>query len=384
MHRLPRLAALASLLALAAACGGTTGSSSFAEAAPSYGSLAMDLTDQDRSEPTLGVAASALSADAVLPLDCHPHLFVRTHDLVRRVNRHLWRALRHAERVIARNPTLATGAEQVWERTENGIDVKFTMTRSSDVVFTWKLEMKKVADAAFTTVVTGDIDRTGAAGPHQGTGEVTIDLSALASVNGDDVAGTLTAKFTSLAGTRTLVVDAQNVVWDTDSPSDLARQEKSAHYVYERKPGIGGSLKVEGEMVFLCPANASLAPATVDLVSRWYRTSTGSVHGRSDANMTGGQIAAGDKVVGVTCHDSAVDGGDQAESFWLMKLENPDGTTVTGGLRQRSVVDSTACDPALNPPTGNVPNLDDATTDFDMSGIVFTDSTPYPFPGSTP
>ena len=66
------------------------------------------------------------------------------------------------------------------------------MTRAGEV-FTWKLELKPTGapDTAFATVFSGDIDRTGATGPHQGTGAFTLDLDALHAVTSLDVAGKL-------------------------------------------------------------------------------------------------------------------------------------------------------------------------------------------------
>jgi hypothetical protein len=76
-----------------------------------------------------------------------------------------------------------------------------------------------------------------------------------------------------------------------------------------------------------------------------------------------------------------VESADQAESYWLMKEEDPTGATVAGSAHSSSVDPPTVCDPLLTPPNGDVPALGNPATDFDMSGIVFTDSTPYPFPG---
>ena len=390
------VAALAAALTFAAGCGGssTSSGSAFGNATPSYSALSMDLTAADQTAPALALdttgtssASSALVADpaggALLsPTECHPHLFVRTEDVVQRVNRHLWRALRRVERVIAFAPTIDTGTERVWERVENGIDAKFTMTRTSDQVFTWKLEMEKTTDAAFVTVTTGTIDRSAAQGPHQGTGVLTIDLGALAGVTGEPVAGVLSATFESLPASRKLAVDAENVVWDSDANTDGARAPRSAHYVYAREPGKGGSLKVQEQMVFLCPANPGLAAADVKLVSRWVRTASGSVHGRSDALMTGGQLSATNQVVGVTCHQSAAEEQEQAEGYWLMKLEDttstPAGNTVAGGSVDSGTAGVTACDPVF----GAVPNLGDASQDFAFGAVDFTSADPYPFPGA--
>ncbi len=375
---------ISALLALAAlaGCGGTTSESAFQAAAPNYQALSMDLTSGDEAAPSAAAltVADGDAAAVTLP-DCHPHLFIRTHDVVSRVNRHMWFFLRHVEGMIHRHPDTTTGDSQVWERVRDGIDVRFTITRSGDAVFTWKLEMKKVVATDFVTVFSGQIDRTGAQGAHQGVGDVALDLGALAGVTGQDVAGVLAAHFETFTGKRLVVVDAKGVIWDADANAPFLRQPRDAHYVYDREPGTGGSLKIDEQMVFACPTNVSLAPADVKLVARWYKTASGAVHGRSDALMTGGQLPAGDKVVGLTCHQGAVESADQAESYWLMKEEDPTGATVAGSAHSSSVDPPTVCDPLLNPPNGDVPALDNPATDFDMSGIVFTDSTPYPFPG---
>jgi hypothetical protein len=378
--------ALPLALAALAGCGGAANESAFQSAAPSYQALSMDLTSSDTNAPSAAALTVEIggAADAASP-DCHPHLFIRTHDVVSRVNRHLWHFLRHVEGVIHRNPDLVSGPSQVWEREKDGIDVRLTITRESDVLFTWTLAMKKVADAAFVTVFSGQIDRTDAQGAHQGVGDATLDLGALAGVTGQEVAGVLTVHFETFTASRLLVVDAKGVVWDSDANAPFLRQPRDAHYVYDREPGKGGSVKIEEQMVFACPLNPDGTPnatqsADVKLVSRWYRTTSGGVHGRSDALMTGGQLPAGDTVVGLTCHASDAEGGDQAESYWLMKEEDATGATV-GGAMHSTTSDASACDPALNPPTGDVPALDTNATDFDMSGIVFTDSTPYQFPG---
>lgn len=373
--------ALPLALAALAGCGGVASESAFQSAAPSYQALSMDLTSSDTAAPG-AVALTVAGADtaATLP-DCHPHLFLRTHDVVARVNRHLWHFLKHVEAVIHRNPDITTGDSQVWERVKNGIDVRLTITRNPDDVFVWTLEMKKVVDGASVTVFSGQIDRGGAQGPHQGIGDATLDLTALAGVTGQEVAGVLTVHFETFTGRRLVVVDAKGVVWDTDANAPFLRQPRDAHYVYDREPGKGGSVKIEENMVFACPDNPGQLPADVKLVSRWYRTASGGVHGRSDALMIAGQLPTGHTVVGLTCHQSASDGDDQAESYWLMKEEDPTGATVAGSAHSSSIDPPTVCDPLLNPPSGDVPALDNPATDFDMSGIAFGDANPYPFPG---
>ncbi len=365
--------------ALLAACGGPgTSTSSFTDAAPSYQALSMDLTTSDAATPSTLAAVTAGDADVALvgPDACHPHLFLRTHDVVQRVNRHLWHFLRHVDAVLRRNPDVDTGSSRVWERAVDGLDVKFTISRTGEV-FSWTLEMKKQGDTAFVTVFSGDIDRTDAQGPHQGKGGMTLDLTKLAGVTGQDVAGVLSAQFETFTETRKVVVDAAGVVWDADAYLPALRQPRDGHYVFFREPGKGGSIKIEEQMVFACPSNLESVPADVKLVSRWFKTDSGSVHGRSDALMTGGQLPAEYRVAGVTCHQGERDGVDQIEGYWLMKEEDGQGQTLAGGAVGGG---PETCDPLLNPPSGTVPTLDDSSNDFDMSGIVFSGSDPYPFP----
>src|SRR5689334_5976160 len=111
--KLIRTAVLGVPLALLAACSGSAGTSAnptFSNAAPSYSALAMDQTAADASPLPVALTASPVenTSQALLaplgPSDCHPHLFVRTHEVVERVNRHLYKFLRHAEQLMSRDP----------------------------------------------------------------------------------------------------------------------------------------------------------------------------------------------------------------------------------------------------------------------------------------
>ena len=149
--------------------------------------------------------------------------------------------------------------------------------------------------------------------------------------------------------------------------------------MYYREPGKGGSLKIQDQMVFACPANPSLLPADAQLVSRWYKFTDGSIHGRSDALLQNGQLpAAGiDHVVGVTCHEGTAEGETQAEGFWLMKAENSSGGTITGASSTTAGdANATPCDPVF----GNVPTLTDNSNDFNGWPASYSDGTPFPFP----
>jgi hypothetical protein len=399
-------------VALLAACGGQVADPSFLDAVPSYGALSMDQTAEDAAAP-LTAALTADSARAVMGPDdpCHPHLFIRTHEVVARVNRHLMKFLRHVASAIAHRPRVATGTQHVWEHVRNDVIVRFTVTRTGPEQFTWLLELAPAGTTDFKTIFSGEIDRTGATGPHQGTGNMTLDLTALHElVPQEHVVGTLSAGFAVSGHSRKLVVDAAQVAWDVDPaamPAGMGSAvvaalgaPRNAHYVYFREPGKGGSLKIKDQMVFLCPANPSLKLADGVVVGRWYLTG-GSLHGRSDALMSGGQLPDDQppiaKVVGVTCHQSATEAGMPFESFWLMKAEDASGATLAGWSSAAlpvGAVGPDACDPKLNQVGQNtdfpvVPTLANADTDFEFDAIRFTTSIeldvpenqPYPFPG---
>ena len=383
-----RFAVLTAAL-LAAACGGGTSSSSspLAAGAPSYGAVAMDLTTADGTAPA---ATEAPMPAALAPADpavaaafvgdpCHPHLFVRTETTVARVNRHLWHALRFAALALRGTP-IAVGDSAVWDTVGPMIERKLTVTRTGDMTYTWTLEIEQRGAASFTTIATGTIDRTGAATAREGAGTVHVDLTAIASVTGQEIAGTLDFDFSSLAGTRKVVADAKDVVWDSDAFSPVRAAPRSSHYVFLHELGKGGSLLADDDMVFACPANPDTKSASVELVARWYRTNAGDVHGRSDALMTGGQLpdVGIDHIVGVTCHSLPAEGSSSvAESYWLMKAEDGTGATIVGQSHEANGTDASACDALF----GAVPTLADDTNDLDFSTIDFTGTTPYPFPG---
>jgi len=383
--------ALLTAALLVAACGGGTSSSAspsnpLAAGAPAYGAIAMDLSTADGTAPTPSempvpaLSASDASAAALTAGDpCHPHLFLRTEEAVHRVNRHLWHALRFAALALRGTP-VAVGDSATWDTVGPLIERKLTVNRTGDMTYTWTLEIKLRASVSFTTIATGTLDRTGATTPREGAGTVQVDLTAIASVTGQEIAGTLDFDFSSLAGSRRVIADAKDVIWDTDALSPVRASPRSAHEVFLHELGKGGSLLVDEDMVFACPANPDTKSADVQLVARWYRTTGGAVHGRSDALMTNGQLPdhSLDHVVGVTCHSLPSEGSsDAVESYWLMKAEDSTGATVVGQSHEANGTDASACDGVF----GDVPILADDSKDFDFSTIDFTGTTPYPFPG---
>jgi hypothetical protein len=410
-----RILAVLAPLALAA-CGTQSAEQTLADAAPSFAALSMDQTGADTSPtgtPTGALAVDPSVAAMVAPdAPCHPHLFVRTHEVVERFNRHLYKFLWHVERALANAPKLATASQGVWEHTyPNGVTARLTITQPVTGQFTWLLEVAP-KNGSFVTVFSGDIDRTQASGPHQGKGSLKLDLDALHSVLPQEHAvGVIQAGFDVKTGSRYIVVDAAKVAWEINpamcprengaeiSSGALAvlSQPRSGHYVYLREAGKGGSLQIKDQMVFFCPANPSYLLADAVVVGRWYRLGDGSLHGRTDGKVTGGQLPSHvpsiDKIVGVTCYQSSTEDRMPGELYWLMKSEDATGATITGAELSLEGGSVSTCDPQLNQGGGLstdpvvVPKLADDKSDFDFTKIVFgsdvsfTSNPAYPFPG---
>lgn len=388
---------LLAALSLLAACGGSSAQrasaiAQMANAAPTIASTSVSPDQADDVTPsTLPPLAGPGDPGTILWGDpCNPHLFLRSVEISHRLNRHFYKFLVHVERAVASDPTLATGSSAEWDRSRDGIDSKLTVNKTGDTTFTWTLALKKTADTTFTTVASGTLDTAGASGPHQGKGTMSLDLGALASVTGEQVAGTIAVAFESFADHRLVSVQATGIVWDSDAAmGSLAAAPRNAAYVFFREAGKGGSLKVQEDVGFGCAMGASLGGmipldptvmlAQLDLVHRWYLTADGSVHGRADGQLTGGRLTAAGigKIEGLTCVQGATAPMTPTERAWLLKAEDASGATIWS---LPPTPDTSACDPALNPPDGAVPSPTDAKTDFDFSTINFGDGVPYPFP----
>jgi hypothetical protein len=395
-------------LAVVLACGGSssstagTGTAALTAATPSFSHLAIDQTAADTAAPT-APALSALVVDTASAQmmgpggGCHPHLFIREREVVERVNRHVYKVLGKIEKLIAGAALTTTADTKTWTTTENGVTSEFTIKLVSPNVYDWKFAAGPEAPAGTTAplalpiVMSGEIDRNKAVGDHDGTGALHIDFANFhAAFPKEKVAqGTLDLQFSVSAASRTIAVKATGIVWELDAgkfdggmiPSGLT-QPRSGEYVYFREPGKGGSLKIQDQMVFVCGmdpkvTNPNLVPADSQLVSRWYKGTDGTVHGRSDGLITGGQLVAPvDRIVGVTCHSAAAEQAMHAEAFWLMKAEKTDGSTLVG-FSSTSVSDPTGtpCDTIF----GKVPDLVDSTNDFTGFPTSYYETPPVPF-----
>lgn len=386
-------------LAVVMACGGSTstgtGSDALNAATPSFGILSLDQVASDTTAPTAALLADTGSTQMMGPggFGCHPHLFMREREVVERVNRHIYKVLKNVEKLIAKIPTTETEISRTWTKTEAGVDVTFTVKLVSPSVYEWVFSAGPTGTTPLPVVMTGEIDRNGYTGEHEGKGTMDVDFARLnAAFPKEKVAqGTIHVAFDVSAKARKITVDAANITWDMDPshfdnavvPAALGAPRSGA-YVYYREPGKGGSLKIQDQMVFACGMdrmveNLALVPADARMVSRWYKAPDGTVHGRSDGLIEGGNLAAPvASIAGVTCHNASAEQHMPTEGYWLMKAEDAAGATLVG-FSSMSLMDTTAtpCDAAF----GDVPNLADNAKDFKAWPTSYSDETPYPFPG---
>ena len=389
---------LAAPIAIVLACSGSTstgtGSDALNAATPSYAALSFDQIAADTAAPTAALVADPGSPQMMGPGGgCHPHLFMREREVVERINRHIYKVLRLVERVIARSPVSATEKSKTWTSSESGVDVSFTVSLVASSVYSWELAAAPTGTAPLQVVMSGEIDRNGYAGEHEGKGTMEVDFALLhaAFPNERAASGTLEVRFDVSAAARKIAVRATDVTWDLDAtrfdggviPTGLS-QPRSGEYVYHRVRGKGGSLKIQDEMVFLCgmdprTMNPDLLPASAQMVSRWYKAADGTVHGRSDGLISGGQLVAPvARIVGVTCHDAVAEQRMPNEGYWMMKAEDASGATLVG-FDARTMMDASAtpCDAAF----GDVPLVADPSQDFTGWPASYFEDPPFPFPG---
>ena len=195
-------------------------------------------------------------------------------------------------------------------------------------------------------------------------GTVTFDFTALASVKpGERARGQITDSFDNVHDPVKGVKRSASI-----SLTDFVPEEGDPHgprngsYLWEREPSVGGKFQFQDTLILFCLRNPASAQSEVTTVARWYKADGGQVHGRSDSKATGGQLDAGQTWMGVTCAKGQTT-AMPAEGFWMMKLEDSAGATITS---QSAQVGTEPCDPAFGP----VPSATDNKTDYDFSAAV--------------
>jgi hypothetical protein len=375
-----------SLLAAAAlaACGRGGTTDEFRGAAPTSDKIAISEYDGDPVEGTAVTDASSSGQEIVRP-ECHPHLFVRTHEIIGRLNRHFRKHLHHVEELIEDNP-LGDGETKTWENVRAGLDRKFTMTRTANldgsVTFDFELDIASVpasGSLSFVKVMWGSITHSGPAvevsdaGSErvENKGTVTFDFDALASVKASERArGQITDTFDNVRDPANGVKRMAKVVLTNFLPEEGdPHGPRTGSYSWEREPSVGGKFRFQDTVTLFCLPNPAGVQSDVTTISRWFKAADGQVHGRSDSKAAGGQVPTGDTWMGVTCAKGRTT-AMPAEGFWMMKLEDSTGATVSS---QSSQVGTEPCDDAF----GAVPSATDNKTDYDFP----TDFSAITFPG---
>ncbi|MGZ6123514.1 MAG: hypothetical protein ACXWLR_01055 [Myxococcales bacterium] len=387
-----KIARIGSMLFTAAglvACGNSPGATQeFRAVAPTLEKLAISQNDGDPAEAV--ASASSTSAETAVPVhDCHPHLFVRTHEIIGRVNRHFFKHLHHVEELIEDHP-LANGETRTWESVRGGIDRKFTVTRTANldgsVTFDFELDVAPApasATATFVKVMWGSVthfgplptDGDGGTDQDGGSeqrvedkGTVTFDFTALATVERRERAsGQITDAFDNVRDPvngvkRSATITLTNFVPEEGDPHG----PRNGTYLWEREPGVGGKFQFQDTEVLFCLRNPESAQSELTTVARWYKAAGGEIHGRSDAKASGGQLPTGQTWMGVTCAKGPTTSAP-AEGFWMMKLEDATGATLSS---QSAQLGTEPCDPVW----GAVPSPSDNKTDYDFTA-------PVTFPG---
>jgi hypothetical protein len=320
----------------------------------------------------------AMAAATTEPADlCHPHLFARTAQVVWRLNALFRRHLRHVDGLIARHPSLVAGDTVVWTEVGGGLlQRQFTMTRSADgLTYDFALELAPAGQTppSWVTAMTGHVTNASAGTIAERTGALHLDYTALDQVlPAEALSGTIDVTFDRVVDPskpapgvkRTTEVAFTAFKFGPNDPHG----PRTGSFTHVGEPGIGGSIAFQDDVVLLCPANPSALEADTVTHSRWFVADDGLVHGRSDAKATGGQIAAGDTWMGITCHQGARSEDPATATdlaYWMMKLEASDGTTLFS--RERAAGAGPACDPLLG---ATVPSLTDAATDYDFAAAV--------------
>jgi hypothetical protein len=337
----------------------------------------------DAAPTAPSAAMAAVATPSVTGDSCHPHLFERTAEVAWTLNAIFRRHLRHVDALVARHPDLLAGDTATWTETGSALEVQrqFTITRSADgTTYSFELFLAPAGQTPpqWVKVFDGtETDSSSATVKHR-TGAMSFDYDALHGVLPlERITGTVDLTFDRV---RDPGKPAPGVRRSTDvtftgfsfGPLD-PHGPRAGHYQHLSEPGIGGDMSFQDSVVLLCPPNPSSLQADTTTVSRWYRAADGSLHGRSDALATGGQIAAGETWQGVSCY-SGMMGADPATAtmaaYWMMKLEDGTGATVVGSSFEAGA-GAVACDTAF----GAVPSPTGNGTDFDFTS-------PVTFPGA--
>jgi hypothetical protein len=338
--------------------------------------------------------ASPNVADPRYP-SCHPHLFERSVEYAWALDYHLYLFLQSIDALLASGPAVKSGTVHQWLYTApGGLLVQVTLTKTAPGVFLVDESLAPSSSGGtYVSVVSGSIDRSNPSGV---TKTLAFDLDALRSVVPPDTVGRLAGKLTVVlerqkdVGGDDLRVTATYTLTDFVPVYGDPNGPRSGSVFFLEDPGVGGAMIYDASVIFLCPANPASVAADAVTYARWYIVTDGStpmVSGRADARATGGQLAAGDLWVGVSCRlvplaSAEADGADagalplEDNGYWMMKVETAEESAVPG----TDVGDENPADPPCDPAFGPVPSLTTSASDPSVpSALPSSDAFPGEF-----
>lgn len=357
--------------------------------------------DENPSDPSIALAAPMMSptqqdAQALSDPNCHPHLFIRTRETVRALNRYIIsKFFRRFDALIDGHATKATSSAVTWVKTvDNGAaQLRITLTKSAPGNYALLVEAKappSAPDSAYVTIQTATVTNLSGQA-HQGSGTMRFYFDNLASVITTELArGTILLNWTLNGNNKKVQVTLTNFTGD-----DTYVPPTNSNYVYARTAGVGGSFKLVRQVAFACPSNPNNLRADLKAVHRWRKSSGADAGpavfvGRSDAQATGGQMGPGQTWVGVTCADESATNGTVAteygaERFWQMGyFEGGGDPATTGGTLAQGWYDANnpygpnTCDASFGALPSGDPNY---RSNYSFANINFTDDSVVPFPG---
>jgi hypothetical protein len=352
-------------------------------------SMSQNVVAPGEEDPT--ATSSTASPNVVDPRypNCHPHLFERSVEYAWALNYHLSLFLQSIDALLASGPAVKTDTMHQWLYTApGGLSVQVTLTKTAPGVFLVDESLAPSASGGtYVSVVSGSIDRSN---PSDVTKTLAFDLDALRTVVPPGTVG-------KLAGKLAVVLERQKDVGGDDLRVTATytltgfvpvygdpNGPRSGNVFYLEDPGLGGAMIYDASVVFLCPENPTSLASNAVTYARWYIVAGGTtttVSGRADALATGGQFAAGDVWVGVSCRlvplrsaqaDDA-DGGTlplKDNGYWMVKEETAGGATVGATVPGTDVGDESSTDPPCDPAFGPVPSLTTSATDLPIPGAL--------------
>jgi hypothetical protein len=312
---------------------------------------------------------------------CHPELFARTVEYSEALNYHVNLFLQHMDDLMQTEP-VTSGVATTWIYVGKDADLKLVVWQTGLGVYGLTLGVAPPGSHSYTTVVSGTVD---GANPDDISKQLMFDLDALHGVlpagPGDQSSGRLALHVERLKNAdgsdreRVVTYTLTSFVPVYGDP----RGPRSGTIDLLDEPGVGGAMLYDATAVFSCPPNPLDLASDARTFARW-TVQGNTVSARADAIASGGQMADGDRWVGLSCNTESMipvrlsPPLQSDDGYWLIKEESSSGATLEGN--QRAVQDGVSTDPACDPAFGAVTDLYDDRNDPTIPTTLPADAFP--------